>query len=68
MADKGHDLREQRHLRTHERIAFEQVLAGGGTDCDRVALMRTKARSAMRAMSISRFGRASRMAMSGTRV
>src|SRR5262245_58488559 len=29
---------------------------------------RTKARSGMRAMSISRFGRASRMAMSGTRV
>ena len=37
VADKGHDLREQRHLRAHERIACEHALPGCRADFDRLA-------------------------------
>jgi hypothetical protein len=58
--DKRYDLGQQGHRRADDRLAFAAgvaptEIASGSRD-----------RSEMRAMSISRFGRASRMAMSAT--
>jgi hypothetical protein len=68
MTDERHDLGEQGQHRADARIALKHALASGAPMAIPSYSRRTKARSEMRAMSISRFGRASRIAMSGTRL
>ena len=38
MPDERHDVGEQRHRRTNDRIALKDALAGGGADCDALVL------------------------------
>ena len=38
MPDERHDLGEQRHRRTDDRVALEDALAGGGADCNPLVL------------------------------
>ncbi len=39
MTHEGHHLGEQGHRGANDRVAFEHALAGGGADCDPVALV-----------------------------